>query len=141
MDGSRPRLSTCGADIGLFRGRTGQYVFISSASAYQTPPARVPILESTPLRNPFLQYSRDKIACEIVAWYGEDPRPAAGRRGDGQAGRDPPAALNPPSPPSGEARHGLMLPGQGAVPSSLGTAERSAAVIAVTAGWLPAPLR
>jgi len=48
-------------------------VFISSASAYQTPPARVPILESTPLRNPFLQYSRDKIACEIVAWYGEDP--------------------------------------------------------------------
>src|SRR5215831_7438871 len=66
-------LSTCGADIGLSRGRTGQYVFISSASAYQTPPARVPILESTPLRNPFLQYSRDKIACEIVAWYGEDP--------------------------------------------------------------------
>src|SRR5215813_8070751 len=57
-------LSTCGADIGLSRGRTGQYVFISSASAYQTPPARVPILESTPLRNPFLQYSRDKIACE-----------------------------------------------------------------------------
>jgi len=52
------------ADIALFRGRTGQYVFISSASAYQTPPARVPILESTPLRNPFLQYSRDKIACE-----------------------------------------------------------------------------
>ena len=39
------------ADIGLFRGRTGQYVFISSASAYQTPPARQPIVESTPLRN------------------------------------------------------------------------------------------
>jgi len=54
------------ADIDLFTGRTGQYVFISSASAYQTPPARVPIVESTPLRNPYWQYSRDKIACEDV---------------------------------------------------------------------------
>src|SRR5512140_3525495 len=51
-------------DLDLFRGRTGQYVFISSASAYQTPPARLPITESTPLRNPYWQYSRDKIACE-----------------------------------------------------------------------------
>jgi nucleoside-diphosphate-sugar epimerase len=51
-------------DIELFRGRAGQYVFISSASAYQTPPSRVPLVESAPLRNPFLQYSRDKIACE-----------------------------------------------------------------------------
>ncbi len=48
----------------LFRGRTGQYVFISTASAYQKPPTRLPILESTPLKNPFWQYSRDKIACE-----------------------------------------------------------------------------
>jgi nucleoside-diphosphate-sugar epimerase len=54
------------ANIGLFRGRTGQYVFISTASAYQKPPARLPILESTPLKNPFWQYSRDKIACENV---------------------------------------------------------------------------
>lgn len=46
------------------RGHAGQYVFISSASAYQTPPARLPITESTPLRNPFWQYSRNKIACE-----------------------------------------------------------------------------
>ncbi len=52
------------ADIDLFTGRTGQYVFISSASAYQTPPARLPVVESTPLRNPFWRYSRDKIACE-----------------------------------------------------------------------------
>jgi nucleoside-diphosphate-sugar epimerase len=52
------------ADIGAFRGRAGQFVFISSASAYQTPPSRVPVVESTPLRNPFWQYSRDKIACE-----------------------------------------------------------------------------
>ena len=52
------------ASLELFRGRTGQYVFISSASAYQKPPTRLPILESTPLKNPFWQYSRDKIACE-----------------------------------------------------------------------------
>jgi len=39
-------------------------VFISSASAYQKPPRRVPVTESTPLHNPFWQYSRDKIACE-----------------------------------------------------------------------------
>jgi len=53
-------------DMELFRGHAGQYVFISSASAYQTPPARLPVLESTPLRNPFWAYSRDKIACEDV---------------------------------------------------------------------------
>jgi nucleoside-diphosphate-sugar epimerase len=66
------------ADIDVFRGRTGQYVFISSASAYQTPPARVPIVESTPLRNPFLRYSRDKIACEelLRAAYRDDGFPA-----------------------------------------------------------------
>lgn len=51
-------------DIELFRDRARQYVFISSASAYQKPPARLPIVESTPLRNPFWQYSSDKIACE-----------------------------------------------------------------------------
>jgi nucleoside-diphosphate-sugar epimerase len=62
------------AGIDTFRGRTGQYVFISSASAYQTPPSRVPVTESTPLRNPYLQYSRDKIACEELlraAYRGE----------------------------------------------------------------------
>jgi nucleoside-diphosphate-sugar epimerase len=66
------------ADIELFAGRTGQYVFISSASAYQKPPARLPILESTPLRNPFWQYSRDKIACEdlLVKAYRQDGFPA-----------------------------------------------------------------
>ncbi|MEE6272405.1 SDR family oxidoreductase [Georgenia sp. MJ206] len=53
-------------DLDLFEGRTGQYVFISSASAYQTPASRLPIRESTPLRNPFWQYSRHKIACEEV---------------------------------------------------------------------------
>ena len=66
------------ADIELFHGRTGQYVFISSASAYQTPPARVPVTESTPLRNPFWQYSRDKIACEdlLVEAYRQSGFPA-----------------------------------------------------------------
>lgn len=65
------------ADIELFTGRTGQYVFISSASAYQTPPARVPVVESTPLRNPYWQYSRDKIACEdlLVGAYRESGFP------------------------------------------------------------------
>src|SRR5260370_23851329 len=65
-------------DIDLFRGRTGQYVFISSASAYQTPPARMPVTESTPLRNPFWAYSRGKIACEdlLVAAYREQGFPA-----------------------------------------------------------------
>jgi nucleoside-diphosphate-sugar epimerase len=51
-------------DIELFRGRTRQYVFISSASVYQTPPSSVPVTESTALQNPYWQYSRDKIACE-----------------------------------------------------------------------------
>ena len=65
-------------DIELFRGRTRQYVFISSASAYQTPPARLPVTESTPLRNPYWQYSRDKIACEdlLVAAYRDEGFPA-----------------------------------------------------------------
>lgn len=54
------------ADIDLFNGRTGQYIFISSASAYQKPPATLPFTESTPLTNPFWKYSRDKIAGENV---------------------------------------------------------------------------
>lgn len=52
------------ADIELFRGRVEQYVFISSASAYQKPPVKLPITESTPLHNPYWAYSRAKIACE-----------------------------------------------------------------------------
>ena len=51
-------------DLELFRGRTGQYIFISSASVYQSPLQSVPITESTPLVNPFWEYSRNKIACE-----------------------------------------------------------------------------
>jgi nucleoside-diphosphate-sugar epimerase len=51
-------------DLELFRGRCGQYVFISSASAYQKPAVSPIITESTPLANPYWQYSRDKIKCE-----------------------------------------------------------------------------
>jgi nucleoside-diphosphate-sugar epimerase len=66
------------ADIERFRGRIGQYIFISSASVYQTPPSRVPVTESTPLSNPYWQYSRDKIACEdrLVRAYREEGFPA-----------------------------------------------------------------
>ncbi|MDR1277436.1 MAG: SDR family oxidoreductase [Treponema sp.] len=51
-------------DYRLFEGLCGQYIFISSASAYQKPPASCLISESTPLANPFWDYSRNKIACE-----------------------------------------------------------------------------
>ena len=51
-------------DIAWFSGLTDQYVFISSASAYQKPPTQYIITESTPLANPFWEYSRRKIACE-----------------------------------------------------------------------------
>ena len=51
-------------DWRLFRGKTRQYMYISSASAYQKPVANYLIDEGTPLANPYWQYSRDKIACE-----------------------------------------------------------------------------
>ena len=67
-----------GGWVDRFAGRTGQYLFVSSASAYQTPPERLPVTESTPLRNPFWQYSRDKIACEdlLVEAYRDRDFPA-----------------------------------------------------------------
>jgi nucleoside-diphosphate-sugar epimerase len=51
-------------DLELFGGRVGQYIFISSASVYQTPPKKLPVTECTPLSNTFWKYSRNKIACE-----------------------------------------------------------------------------
>ena len=65
------------ADIDLFRSRTGQYVFISSASVYQTPPASLPVTESTLLDNPYWDYSRNKIACEelLVRAYRDEKFP------------------------------------------------------------------
>lgn len=53
-------------DIRLFQGHCHQYIFISSASVYQKPPMNYFITESTPLSNPYWQYSRDKIACEEI---------------------------------------------------------------------------
>ena len=52
-------------DIDIFAGKTSQYVFISSASVYQKPPLHPVITESTPLSNPFWEYSQNKIACEL----------------------------------------------------------------------------
>ncbi len=58
-------------DVELFRDKTDQLVFISSASAYHKPVRHLPITESTPLHNPYWEYSRNKIACEerLVAAY------------------------------------------------------------------------
>jgi nucleoside-diphosphate-sugar epimerase len=64
-------------DIRLFQGRTNQFIFISSASAYQRPVGHYLITESTPLKNPYWQYSRDKIACEerLMKAYREEGFP------------------------------------------------------------------
>jgi nucleoside-diphosphate-sugar epimerase len=64
-------------DFRLFRGKTRQYIYISSASAYQKPPTGYIITEETPLTNPFWEYSRNKIACEdyLMARYREDGFP------------------------------------------------------------------
>ena len=51
-------------DINLFRNKTKQYIFISSASIYQKPPTHPIITESTPLSNPYWDYSQNKITCE-----------------------------------------------------------------------------
>jgi nucleoside-diphosphate-sugar epimerase len=51
-------------DVRLFQGKTKQFIFISSASAYQKPLSTPFITESTPLYNPYWEYSRNKIACE-----------------------------------------------------------------------------
>lgn len=64
-------------DYHLFNGKTKQYIFISSASAYQKPLASAIITESTPLANPYWEYSRNKIACEefLMSKYREHQFP------------------------------------------------------------------
>ncbi len=64
-------------DIALFRERCNQYIFISSASAYQKPVRDYVITESTPLANPFWKYSQEKIACEerLMRAYREEGFP------------------------------------------------------------------
>jgi nucleoside-diphosphate-sugar epimerase len=56
-------------DYRLFKGKTKQYIFISSASAYQKPPSSYRITEGTPHINPFWEYSRNKIACEEFFYH------------------------------------------------------------------------
>lgn len=53
-------------DIATFTGRTGQYVFVSSASVYEKPVRHYVMTERTPLSNPYWEYSREKIACEAM---------------------------------------------------------------------------
>ena len=64
-------------DYRLFQGRTKQFMYISSASAYQKPVGDYRITEGTPLANPYWEYSRNKIACEelLMKWYREDGFP------------------------------------------------------------------
>jgi nucleoside-diphosphate-sugar epimerase len=64
-------------DLQLFRGKTRQFIFISSASAYQKPVSHYLVTESTPLANPYWDYSRGKIACEdrLMRAYREEGFP------------------------------------------------------------------
>lgn len=64
-------------DLQLFSGKCNQYIFISSASAYQKPQTHPIITESTPLANPYWRYSRNKIACEerLMRAYREEGFP------------------------------------------------------------------
>jgi len=64
-------------DLEIFRGRTKQYIFISSASVYQKPPSSLPVTESTVLDNPYWEYSRNKIACEerLIQAYRDEKFP------------------------------------------------------------------
>ncbi|MBE5943596.1 MAG: SDR family oxidoreductase [Lachnospiraceae bacterium] len=64
-------------DYNLFKGKTRQYIYISSASAYHKPAASYVITEGTTLANPYWQYSRDKIACEefLMKKYREEGFP------------------------------------------------------------------
>lgn len=64
-------------DYRLFKGRTKQFGYISSASAYHKPVGDYRITEGTPLANPYWEYSRNKIACEelLMKWYREDGFP------------------------------------------------------------------
>lgn len=64
-------------DYRLFKGKTRQFMYISSASAYQKPVANYRITEGTPLVNPYWEYSRNKIACEeyLMKLYREENFP------------------------------------------------------------------
>jgi len=65
-------------DYRLFKNKTKQFIFISSASVYQKPLSDYRVTEATPLANPYWQYARDKIACEdyLMKLYREEGFPA-----------------------------------------------------------------
>ncbi len=108
-------------DLTLFRDNTRQYIFISSASAYQKPLSYHLITEATPLANPFWEYSRNKIACEerLLRAYRENGFPCTIVRpsltyGDTQI----PLVINSwqlPYTAIARMRHGqpLIVPGDG----------------------------
>lgn len=84
-------------DIEIFRGKTDQFIFISSASAYQKPQTSYLIDESTPLANPYWEYSQNKIACEniLMAEYRKHDFPITIVRPSHTYGKTSiPAALN-----------------------------------------------
>jgi nucleoside-diphosphate-sugar epimerase len=67
-------LSDVQADYELFHDQVRQYVFISSATVYAKPPARLPIAEDAPLGNAFWEYARKKLECEqwlLARWKGD----------------------------------------------------------------------
>jgi nucleoside-diphosphate-sugar epimerase len=84
-------------DLEIFRNKTDQYIFISSASAYQKPQTSYLIDESTPLANPYWEYSQNKIACEnlLMAEYRKNDFPITIIRPSHTYGKTSiPAALN-----------------------------------------------
>ncbi len=64
-------------DYRIFKGKVSQFMYISSASAYQKPVGNYIISEKTPLANPYWEYSRNKIACEdyLMKLYREENFP------------------------------------------------------------------
>jgi len=84
-------------DIEIFRDKTDQYIFISTASAYQKPQTSYLIDESTPLANPYWEYSQKKIACEniLMAEYRKNDFPITIVRPSHTYGKTSiPAAIN-----------------------------------------------
>ncbi len=67
----------CRRDFEIFRGNVAQYIFISSCTVYQKPLKTWPIREDTPLKNPFSEYARNKMASEfyLLERYREDGFP------------------------------------------------------------------
>ncbi len=95
-----------GRDIDAFSGRISQYVYVSSASAYHKPIQNYPITESTPLHNPYWEYSRNKIACEQRLWraYKEQSFPVTVVR--------PSYTYGPTWIPAGVGGHGYTVLGR-----------------------------